>query len=71
MPPAVAIAADEAAVVKKRRRVSDAPLRMTAIGPPPSNHWGGSCLRRLTATRHLCDSYVKASQFAEMRRFKP
>jgi hypothetical protein len=54
-------------VVKKRRRVSDAPLRMTAIGPPPSNHWGGSCPRRLTGTRHLCDSHVKASQVAAMR----
>jgi hypothetical protein len=67
MPPAAAIAADEAAVVKKRRRVSDAPLRMTAIGPPPSNHCGGSCPRRLTGTRHLCDSHVKASQVAAMR----
>src|SRR5262245_4157371 len=67
MPPAAAIAADEAAVVKKRRRVSDAPLRMTAIGPPPSNHCGESCLRRLTGTRHLCDSHVKASQVAAMR----
>src|SRR5262245_44708846 len=70
MPPAAAITADEAAVVKKRRRVSDAPLRMTAIGPPPSNHRGGSCPRRLTRTRHLCDSCVKASQRAEMRRLK-
>src|SRR5215831_5631907 len=64
MPPAAAIATDEAAVVKKRRRVSDAPLRMTAIGPPPSNHRGGSCPRRLTGTRHLCDSCVKTSQRA-------
>src|SRR5262249_62237850 len=64
MPRAAAIAA---AVVKKRRRVSDAPLRMTAIGPPPSKHWGGSCRRRLTGTRHLCDSHVKASQIAAMR----
>src|SRR6516164_4901649 len=70
MPPAAAIAADEAAVVKKRRRVSDAPLRMTAIGPPPSNHLRGSCPRRLTATRHLCDSCVKTSQRAEMRRLR-
>src|SRR5262249_19569193 len=68
MPPAAAIAADEAAVVKKRRRVSDAPLRMTAIGPPPSNHCGGSCLRRLTGTRHLCDSHVKGSRVAAMQR---
>src|SRR5262249_53696908 len=64
MPPAAAITADEAAVVKKRRPVSDAPLRMTAIGPPPSNHRGGSCPRRLTGTRHLCDSCVKPSQRA-------
>src|SRR6516225_6211881 len=70
IPPAAAIAADEAAVVKKRRRVSDAPLRMTAIGPPPSNHLRESCPRRLTGTRHLCDSHVKASRVVAMRRFK-
>src|SRR5262249_16777964 len=69
-PPVAAITADEAAVVKKRRRLSDAPLRMTAIGPPPSNHRGGSCPRRLTRTRHLCDSCVKTSQRAEMRRLR-
>src|SRR5262245_65624124 len=70
MPTAAAIAADEAAVVKKRRRVSDAPLRMTAIGPPPSNHLRESCPRRLTGTRHLCDSHVKASRVVAVRRFK-
>ncbi len=29
---------------------------MTAIGPPPSNRCGGSCLRRLTRARRLRDS---------------
>jgi hypothetical protein len=40
--PATLTAADETAVVKNRRRVSDAPLPrvMTAIGPPPSNQRG-------------------------------
>jgi hypothetical protein len=51
---AVAPAAD-----RKERRVSDARLRrVTAIGPPPSNH-GGPCVRRLTATQHFCDGHVK------------
>src|SRR5262249_46471858 len=31
---------------------------MTAIGPPPSNQRGGSCPRRLTETRRLCDGCV-------------
>jgi hypothetical protein len=61
MPPTAVIAADEAAVVRNRRRVSDAPVRMvTAIGPPPPNQ-----LRRklpaspdsgLTFSRRLCES---------------
>src|SRR6516165_5151980 len=55
MPPAAAIAADEATVVKKRRRVSDAPLRMTAIGPPPSNHRG----RKLPASSDKDSTLVR------------
>src|SRR5262249_51750257 len=31
---------------------------MTAIGPPPSNQRGGTCPRRLTETRRLCDGCV-------------
>jgi hypothetical protein len=59
MLPAAVIAADEATVVKNRRRVSDAaPRAMTAIGPPPSNHRGGSCPRRLTDDRHFDDGCV-------------
>jgi hypothetical protein len=34
-----ATATDDAAVVRNRRRVDNAPAQMvTAIGPPPSNH---------------------------------
>jgi hypothetical protein len=59
MLPAAVIATDDATLVKNRRRVSDAALRaMTAIGPPPSNHRGGSCPRRLTDARHFDDGYV-------------
>src|SRR5215211_4624503 len=53
--PAAVIAADAAAVPRKRRRVSDARCRMmTAIGPPPSNH-GGPCPLCLTTSRHRYD----------------
>src|SRR5262245_22541352 len=53
--PANAVAvAEDARVVRNRRRVS-APVEMlTAIGPPQSNH-GGPCAPFLTETRTLCD----------------
>ncbi|HEY9359053.1 MAG TPA: hypothetical protein VIQ50_01360, partial [Xanthobacteraceae bacterium] len=71
--------ADEAAVVKNLRRVSDAaPRAMTAIGPPPSNHRGGSCSRRLTGDLHFNDGCVTphysaiAPRKAQMRdRYRP
>src|SRR6266540_4062837 len=58
VPPSAVIAADEATVVKRRRRVGDAPCRMvTAIGPPPSNH-GGRCRCFLTGAQRLHDGRV-------------
>src|SRR5262249_32000940 len=66
MPPAAAITADEAAGVKKRRRVSDAPLRMTAIGPPPSNQRRGSC-----PPRHLGAARGSAAAAASTPRRAP
>jgi len=73
------IPADEAAVVKNLRRVSDAaPRAMTAIGPPPSNHRGGSCSRRLTGNLHFDDGCVtprsssdRAAQSANARPISP
>src|SRR5262245_35807315 len=60
--PAAVRAADDRLVRRNSRRVSacarDACRSLTAIGPPPSNH-GGTCPRRLTERRHLCDGQMK------------
>src|SRR5215468_9867723 len=62
MPPIAVTAAEDAAVVRKQRRVSDAPeRRATAIGPPPLI-CGGPCLLILTVTQSLCDNYLTSSE---------
>src|SRR5882762_9976949 len=59
MPPTAVIAADEAAVVRNRRRVSAPVGRVTAIGPPPPNQLRrkltASSDRGSTLSRRLCE----------------